>query len=570
MNTSFLSAIPAAPAPEPMVTARPAKSGKPVIETEESTENSPVNESEPESTGDTDKAGAFAEMLAAMISVATPTVETHVETVQPAAVESVTSTATDIPRDGAGSPLFAASFMTSTPVAPAAAVTTTLNSTVDSSLPVGKVGGETRQVGNAAGKAEAGIELSDAAVAELSALNAEAVDVTSESVSLTFDVEESTGVTAEATTVETADHNLENDFPVVEAGETTVDSGNVQRDAVDVPEPVVAVDHSVKTQSANTQSQTIDAKAVTAAKSDDVVSTAEAPAEQPVAAVNEPAESEVPKADVQPAATPETAAQDFTPVEEPYENPVAPRAELEDSSSVKSASPRKSSTSPRPVASPAPISAEPEVVNALTAMENSAGVGVRKDDLREWAAAPVEAADKPAPVVMDSEAILSAGTTSEATTALAASNVANTHTDGAAASTPSHVSQQVLQALAAYEAELPQNGSRSFEMLLDPPELGRLLIQMSRTSKGVDVRISAENVNVRSILETAGTELQQNLQLSGFDLGQFSGSNSGSGFANGEEWVAAPTLQSSASAAPSPARSNTIHTTGNSAVNVVV
>src|SRR5687768_10793714 len=101
MNTSFLSAIFAAPPQEQPVPARPAKSGKPVIEVEESTENAPVNESEPESTGDTDKADAFAEMLAAIISVATPAVETHVETVQPAAVESVTSTATDIPRDGA-------------------------------------------------------------------------------------------------------------------------------------------------------------------------------------------------------------------------------------------------------------------------------------------------------------------------------------------------------------------------------------------------------------------------------------------------------------------------------------
>src|SRR5688572_22853676 len=96
MNTSFLSAIPAAPPQEQTVPARPAKSGKPVIEAEESIENAPVNESETESTGDTDKADAFAEMLAAMISVATPAVETHVETVQPAGVETVTSTATDI------------------------------------------------------------------------------------------------------------------------------------------------------------------------------------------------------------------------------------------------------------------------------------------------------------------------------------------------------------------------------------------------------------------------------------------------------------------------------------------
>jgi hypothetical protein len=62
--------------------------------------------------------------------------------------------------------------------------------------------------------------------------------------------------------------------------------------------------------------------------------------------------------------------------------------------------------------------------------------------------------------------------------------------------------------------------------------------------------------------------LQQNLQLSGFDLGQFSGSSTGGSFAGGEEWVAAPTLQSFASGS-SPVRP-TPAAAGQSAVNVIV
>jgi len=574
MNTSFLSAIPAAPPQEQTVPARPAKSGKPVIEAEESIENAPVNESETESTGDTDKADAFAEMLAAMISVATPAVETHVETVQPAGVETVTSTATDIPRDGAGSPLFAASFMTSTPVTPGATATNS-NSAVDSSLLVENTAGETGQVGASAVKVEAGVEVDEAALAELGALDTEVVDVAPEAASSTFDAEMSTGVVDETATVEpaeVADQTPENELPIVDARETTVDSENVQREVVDTPNPVVAVDHAVKTPSTKTESHRTDADVVTAAKPQVVAPKTEASAEPPVAENNDSAVSEAPQTDAQPVETPEIATQNFTAVDEPYEDPVDPRADLEESTSIKAAAPRKTaSDTSRPVAGPAATPVEPEVVTAVTAIEGTAEVGVQKDVIREQAPAPVEAVDKPAAVIMDSEAILSTGAaTGETSAAHAASSVANSHTDGAAASTPSHVSQQVLQALAAYEAELPQGGSRSFEMLLDPPELGRLLVQMSRTSKGVDVRISAENETVRSILETTGAEMQQSLQLSGFDLGQFSGSSSGGAFANGEEWVAAPTLQSFAARGTVQNRSNTTHTTGTAAVNVIV
>jgi len=293
--------------------------------------------------------------------------------------------------------------------------------------------------------------------------------------------------------------------------------------------------------------------------------------ETPVAETRETVARESHPIEPQPAANTEAVAHAETVVvdESSNEPQVAP-TEPNDNSPAKPAGsrPTRPPTIQSSSGNAAPV--QPEPANPVTAVEPASEIGVQKDVSGRRSEAPIERAPKVA-ALTEAEALLAAGTTnSDASHTGSVTSVVSSHTDVSAASSPTHVTQQVLQALAAYEAELPQNGSRSFEMLLDPPELGRLLIQMSRTSKGLDVRISAENENVRSILETAGTEMQQNLQLTGFDLGQFSGSNSGGGFANGEEWVAAPPLQSFTSAAPSPARPNTTHTTGNSAVNVVV
>ncbi|OAI52114.1 hypothetical protein AYO47_01205 [Planctomyces sp. SCGC AG-212-M04] len=563
MNTSFLSAISAAPVQEQLVPARPAKAGKPVIEAEELAEETPVDESEP--TCDTDKADAFAEMLAAMISVATPQVETHVETVQPAAVESVTSTATDIPRDGAGSPLFAAGFTTATPVGSSVSATATSSAVADAGLSVDKVGGETTAVDGTVGQGGAGVEIDEAAVAALASLDAGVVETAPEAASSTLNPEAPAGVVDDSSAPVDATGD---DLPIVAARDTTSDSTVAQADHVDTAEPAVAVDRTLKTSSADLQKHQTDASTRDASKPV-VAPKTDVTGEQPVAKANEPVVAETPKPEMQPVA-PEVAPQNTTAVDEPYENPPEPRADLEESSSEKPLStPKSSSSAARPVVSSAPKAIEPEATSSLPPVEATADVGVKKDVPRERSEAPVATAEKPAPVAVETVAADSTvGTVSAASTATSTSSVASSHTNGAAASTPAHVSQQVLQALQAYEAELPQNGSRSFEMLLDPPELGRLLVQMSRTSKGVDVRISAENESVRSILETTGAEMQQSLQLSGFDLGQFSGSNSGGTSGNGDEWISAPTLQSFAGGSVQ-SRSNTTQP-GASAVNVMV
>jgi flagellar hook-length control protein FliK len=136
--------------------------------------------------------------------------------------------------------------------------------------------------------------------------------------------------------------------------------------------------------------------------------------------------------------------------------------------------------------------------------------------------------------------------------------------------TGSPVSNQVIQALLAGERELPQSGQRSFEMLLDPPELGRLFIQMTRGAKGLEVRISAEDDRVGGILQSSAADLQQALQLSNLELGQFgthSGNQSMDAFR--EHIEAGPSAAPDSTARASP-RTPPIPISSRSAINVIV
>jgi hypothetical protein len=86
------------------------------------------------------------------------------------------------------------------------------------------------------------------------------------------------------------------------------------------------------------------------------------------------------------------------------------------------------------------------------------------------------------------------------------------------------VAHQIAHAIIAEQANLTLEREHSFQMLLEPPELGRLFIQMSRGSRGLEVKISAEDEAVRSILQMSATDLQQSLQLSNLSTGQFGAS----------------------------------------------
>jgi flagellar hook-length control protein FliK len=97
-----------------------------------------------------------------------------------------------------------------------------------------------------------------------------------------------------------------------------------------------------------------------------------------------------------------------------------------------------------------------------------------------------------------------------------------TAASSAPAATP--VVHQITHAIIAEQAHVTMEREHSFQMLLEPPELGRLFIQMSRGSRGLEVKISAEDEGVRSILQTSAGDLQQSLQLSNLSTGQFGAS----------------------------------------------
>jgi len=568
MNTSFLSMLSGAPpleqAPAP---SRPAKAGRAGVETAETGKDTAVQESE--STGDSDKATAFAEMLAAMISVATPATETQVDSVQPAAVEQVTSSTTDIPRDGAGSPLFGASFTVSTPQTTTSVAAASATDPAESLSAMGMTSdAETTATTSGATLDTAG-SLSEAAASEIAALgqaepNAEPAELSVEAAPDTATLDE--------TTIE-AFAPVENDVPVVAVRETSDPVTTSSTDRPDTAQGVATTRQPAQSSPADDTAQrpAADAPVADAAVANtDAVAAAEAIAEP-----SGPAVGEAQAVETAPVPQPGNPVADeaSAAIEQPHEQPQAQRTERREGSSP------KSSASSRPTSAPSPrsdvtadsVTLQPETPNAVTAVEPSPEAGVHKDVVRQRGEAPVERLPDAAAAPIDAEALVATGAaTSDSSNSSAATSVVTGQADAAVVSTPAHVSQQVLQALAAYEAELPQGGARSFELLLDPPELGRLLVQMSRTSKGVDVRISAENESVRSILETSGTELQQSLQLSGFDLGQFSGSGSGGEFAHGEEWVSAPTLQSFAAQGQTATPAAAPPPSGNSAVNVMV
>lgn len=134
----------------------------------------------------------------------------------------------------------------------------------------------------------------------------------------------------------------------------------------------------------------------------------------------------------------------------------------------------------------------------------------------------------------------------------------------ASAVASSHITSQIAEMIVAREADLA-SGPQSFEMMLDPPELGRLFIQMNRGTKGLEVRISAEDDRVSAILQTSGGELQQALQSSDLSFGQFqSGSQSSSDAF--QEIVRSAEFRS-----PVPAmRTPVVGSRSNSSLNVVV
>lgn len=573
MNTSFLSALPAAPSPNEFPQSRPTREAKPAVDSRSPVEEASTGESR--ESDDSDKADAFAEMLAAMMGVVTPPPDTVVATDQPMVVETASTAVTDVPRDGAGAPLFSSTFTTSSSADLTGDASTTMAFTAEAA-PTTPV---LEQIPTSA-PAE-GTAIPEAAAAEIADISAKAATAdipeplhveTSESVEApeTISVES----TSEPTTTDLVDASLVDVRPVdtaepvaeqpspevpveatsgersaaVEArdvsqvgSQSTVDEASPVREAVASTRPQPRAEETAPP----VESRTVDQ----APTVDEVVETPEATVAVGENTVND---LTVPEKPLEAARNAERQADLQAPKPAGSRSAAPAKAELVSSpvdSAVVTSAPVEPATSPG-TAGVDPIG-KPNAVTRKPAVKESAGeekAATAVNDVMTMGVAAETSANSPF-----AKAMFAATT--------------GPH-DSSSASTPVHVSQQVMQALAAYEAELPADGMRSFEMILDPPELGRLIVQMSKTSKGVDVRIAAENETVRSILETTGQELQQGLQLSGFDLGQFSGSSSGT-FSNGEEFVFAPTLQSFTGTGAAPAAASR-PAAAKSAVDVVV
>lgn len=590
MNVSRLSAVPFPPAAEPIDRSLPQEQDAPASRsTSRAVETSEIPvEDDVEATADV---GDFNDLLAAMMSLTATPVEAPIETGSTsttAASTTAISTGSDVPRDGAGSPLLLGTNFTSFANAAATSAPSAVSeiATTDSLASQAPAASTTTTVAEIPAPAT-GVPIADAsASAEL------------EQALAALPVPESG---PEATELSVDAPAVNPDAPLTSDTETKkVDLPIVAtstEDSVDEPAtPAIASRSATTTTPATSGTTTTRVETVESSAATQPVASSDAPeqtTERPTTAASEKATDAKPVAtsnpspahpavrtkstDAQPTAQEQVAVASDKPgvIAEPNETP------SEAPPTAASAAPRKSSGASKAVPNRvAPQTAAAEVVTegasvamnvALTPVTAQTGIAER-DVLREDKVSGLEAAgEKPVVAQQDLNSLSTLNNTASETAAAqkTSATFAATLTDNATASTPSHVSQQVAQALAAYEAELPSSGSKSFQLLLDPPELGRLLIQMSRSSKGVSVRIAAENETVQAMLETTGAELQQTLQLSNFDLGGFGGSPSNSSGESANEFVFAPTLQSFASGSRSTAVSPAA-TSSNSAVNVVV
>lgn len=83
---------------------------------------------------------------------------------------------------------------------------------------------------------------------------------------------------------------------------------------------------------------------------------------------------------------------------------------------------------------------------------------------------------------------------------------------------PSDVAQQVAEKLTEHTSEL-DDGSVEYRVTLNPEELGRITVRMTKTADGtVSVSIAAENSRTLKIIEDNGTAIQNNLKQNGVQL----------------------------------------------------
>jgi flagellar hook-length control protein FliK len=299
---------------------------------------------------------------------------------------------------------------------------------------------------------------------------------------------------------------------IAQAGATTaanVSPTNAADATKQVDAATAAVQPAETTQAQAAEQQVIPLKQE--ATSQEVLPASGSSTEKPVQQKTEP-----------PKVAPQPAQNTIAGQEEPAKGEQSPTTE---SGTTKNTSAEHHAAAPTTEKTPLQASEPPKaqpVQNASTLQDIGTGDVPKSEKSTGKRTAPMEVT----PVnVLSADAAATAANPILVAAATTDAKAAVATTPGTSAPTAAHISAQVAQVLMGRDADIQAGQSKSFEMMLDPPELGRLFIQMSRGNRGLEVRISAEDDRVGALLQSSASDLQQSLQLSNLSLGQF-GTNS--------------------------------------------
>jgi hypothetical protein len=129
------------------------------------------------------------------------------------------------------------------------------------------------------------------------------------------------------------------------------------------------------------------------------------------------------------------------------------------------------------------------------------------------------------------------------------SNVVATQT-----ATPASPAVQVADAVVSHAHVLEHNGATEFHMRLDPPDLGRVQIQLVTRGDEVHGQVLVASDAVRQMIESQLPELRQRLEAAGVNVQQFNVATDSSGGGNQNAYRTAAMLDE---VAPRPATTGT-------------
>ncbi len=104
------------------------------------------------------------------------------------------------------------------------------------------------------------------------------------------------------------------------------------------------------------------------------------------------------------------------------------------------------------------------------------------------------------------------------------------------------IERQLADAIQAHQTEVDQHGEARLEVLLNPPDLGRVWIRLARTADGIAAHLSVQNLDVQSALQTHLDAIRQGLVQAGVPLTDFqlARHDADRSFADGDELPTTP------------------------------